>query len=60
METFLRDQLERFLEAVDAALTGPAQVVVIGGTAAALHYGVRRARTHPSTWTLLCGGSRRK
>jgi hypothetical protein len=39
IETFLRDQLERFLEAVDAALAGPVRVVVIGGTAAALHCG---------------------
>ena len=45
METFLREQLERFLQAVDAALVAPVEVVVIGGTAAALHYGVRRLRT---------------
>lgn len=51
MKTFLRDQLERFLEAVDGALPGPAQVVIIGGTAAALHYGVRRATHDIDTWT---------
>ena len=51
METFLREQLERFLEAVDAALAGPVDVVVIGGTAAALHYGVRRATHDIDTWT---------
>jgi uncharacterized nucleotidyltransferase DUF6036 len=51
METFLRDQLERFLEAVDAALARPVEVVVIGGTAAAIHYGVRRATRDIDTWT---------
>ena len=51
METFLREQLERFLEAVDSALAGPVEVVVIGGTAAALHYGVRRATHDIDTWT---------
>jgi hypothetical protein len=51
METFLRDQLERFLEAVDAALAGPVEVVVIGGTAGALHYGVTRATHDIDTWT---------
>jgi Nucleotidyltransferase of unknown function (DUF6036) len=51
METFLREQLERFLKAVDAALAHPVRVVVIGGTAAALHYGVRRATHDIDTWT---------
>ncbi|SRR6266545_3725639 len=51
METFLREQLERFLKAVDAALAAPVRVVVIGGTAAALHYGVRRATHDIDTWT---------
>ena len=45
MRTFLKDELERFLEAVDHALAQPVEVIVIGGTAAALHYGVTRA-TH--------------
>jgi hypothetical protein len=45
MEAFLREQFERFLAAVDTALARPVRVVVIGGTAAALHYRVRRA-TH--------------
>jgi hypothetical protein len=53
MKTFLREQLERFLEAVDAALAGPVRVVVIGGTAAALHYGVRRATHDIDTWTTI-------
>jgi hypothetical protein len=51
METFLRQQLERFLEAVDAALDEPVEVVVIGGSAAALHYGVARATRDIDTWT---------
>jgi hypothetical protein len=51
MKSFLREQLERFLEAVDAALPEPVAVIVIGGTAAALHYGVGRATHDIDTWT---------
>lgn len=51
MKTFLREQLERFLRAVDAALAEPIDLVVIGGTAAALHYGVGRATHDIDTWT---------
>lgn len=51
MKTFLRDQLERFLGAVDDALSEPVVVIVIGGTAAALHYGVARATYDVDTWT---------
>ena len=51
MKSFLREQLERFLEAIDAALAEPVEVIVIGGTAAALHYGVRRATHDIDTWT---------
>jgi hypothetical protein len=51
VKTFLRQQLERFLEAVDAALDEPVQVVVIGGSAAALHYGVDLATRDIDTWT---------
>jgi hypothetical protein len=51
MKTFLRQQLERFLEAVDAALDEPVEIVVIGGSAAALHYGVARATHDIDTWT---------
>lgn len=51
MRTFGKDELEQFLVAVDQALTHPVDVIVIGGTAAALHYGVTR-RTHDiDTWT---------
>ena len=51
MKAFLRQQLEWFLEAIDAALDEPIQVVVIGGSAAALHYGVTRATRDIDTWT---------
>jgi hypothetical protein len=51
MRTFLKDELERFLAAVDRALVGPVDVVVIGGTAAALRYGVTRATHDIDTWT---------
>lgn len=51
MRVFLREQLERFLEAVDGALAGPVEVIVIGGSAAALHYGVTRATHDIDTWT---------
>jgi hypothetical protein len=32
-------ELERFVEAIDAALLEPASIIVIGGAAAALAYG---------------------
>ena len=51
MKAFQKRQLERFLEAVDDALTDPVGVIVIGGTAAALHYGVTRATHDIDTWT---------
>ncbi len=51
MKRFLRQQLQQFLEAVDAALDHPVEVVVIGGSAAALHYGVAAATGDIDTWT---------
>ncbi len=51
MRTFLRQQLEEFLGAVDATLGKPVEVVVIGGSAAALHYGVAAATRDIDTWT---------
>lgn len=45
MKKYLRDQIERFLGAVDAALAEPATMVIIGGSAAVLRYGVTLA-TH--------------
>ncbi|HEY4177527.1 MAG TPA: DUF6036 family nucleotidyltransferase [Kofleriaceae bacterium] len=38
-ERFDRDELERFLRAVDKHLVAPAKIKVIGGTAASLGYG---------------------
>jgi hypothetical protein len=55
MRTFLKGELERFLEAVDEALAHPVEVIVIGGTAAALHYGVTRATHDIDTWTTVQG-----
>jgi hypothetical protein len=49
--TFLRQQLEQFLGAVDAALDEPMRVVVIGGSAAALRYEVALATRDIDTWT---------
>ncbi len=51
MRTFLRQQLEEFLGAVDAALDRPVEIVVIGGSAAALNYGVAAATRDIDTWT---------
>jgi uridylate kinase len=47
MKTFLRQQLETFLRAVDAALDERVEVVVIGGSAV-----MRRTRSRAS-----CAGS---
>jgi hypothetical protein len=55
MRTFLKDELERFLMAIDQALGQPVEVIVIGGTAAALHYGVTRATHDIDTWTTVKG-----
>jgi Nucleotidyltransferase of unknown function (DUF6036) len=46
-------QLERFLTAVDAALTEPVFVIVLGGGAAALGYGVRTGTKDLDTLTEL-------
>jgi hypothetical protein len=51
MKRFLRQQLQEFLEAIDSALDDPVKVVVIGGSAAALHYGVAAATRDIDTWT---------
>ena len=53
MRRYRRDEIERFLTAVDAALSQPARVVVIGGSAAALHYGVTRTTHDIDTWNAL-------
>src|SRR5512138_3559577 len=51
MKTFLRQELERFLTALNDALNQSLEVVVIGGSAAALHYRVARATHDIDTWT---------
>ena len=38
---------------VDQALAQPVDIIVIGGTAAALHYGVTRATHDIDTWTVV-------
>lgn len=53
MRTFLKDELEQFLQVVDQVLSRPVDVIVIGGTAAALHYGVTRATHDIDTWTVV-------
>jgi hypothetical protein len=51
MRTFLRDELVLFLEAVDAALGKRLGVVIIGGAAAAIHYGIELGTHDIDTWT---------
>ncbi len=51
MRVYTPDELRRFLEAVDGALHGQADVVVIGGAAAALEYGVATGTRDIDTWT---------
>jgi hypothetical protein len=53
VERYTRDQLERFLTALDANLATPCEIIVIGGTAAALHYGARRPTTDIDTWNVV-------
>jgi hypothetical protein len=55
MRTFLKDELERFLAAIDEAMAQPIETIVIGGTAGALHYGVTRATHDIDTWTTVQG-----
>jgi hypothetical protein len=51
MRVYTPDELRRFLEGVDAALLGKAEVVVIGGAAAAIEYGVASGTRDIDTWT---------
>ena len=53
MRTYLKEELEQFLQAVDAALEGPAEVILIGGAAAALHYGATRPTRDIDTWNTI-------
>jgi hypothetical protein len=51
MRVYTPEELRRFLAAVDRALERPAEVVVIGGAAAALEYGVASGTRDIDTWT---------
>ena len=53
MKKYIADELSRFLEAVDRALVQPTRMIVIGGTAAALHYGVKHPTSDIDTWNSL-------
>jgi hypothetical protein len=51
MRVFTPRELRRFLAAVDEALDRPAAVVIIGGAAAAIEYGVASGTRDIHTWT---------
>ena len=51
MRVYTPDELRRFLEGVDGALHGKAVVVVIGGAAAAIEYGVATGTRDIDIWT---------
>ena len=51
MRVYTPGELRRFLAAVDRALEHPAEVVVIGGAAAAIEYGVASGTRDIDTWT---------
>ncbi len=51
MKRFAPSELVSFLSAVDDALSHRVEVIVIGGTAAAVHYGVSRTTQDIDTWT---------
>ncbi len=51
MRVYTPQELRRFLAAMDRALDHPAEVVVIGGAAAALEYGVATGTRDIDTWT---------
>ncbi len=50
MRVYTPEELRRFLVGVDAALDRQAEVVVIGGAAAALEYGVVTGTRDIDTW----------
>jgi len=56
---YVRAEIERFLRAVDRALKRPATVVIIGGGAAALKYGIDDPTTDIDTFTTLDAELRR-
>ena len=51
MRKFHRNELTRFLESVDEHLPGPRRVILIGGAAASLAYGISRVTTDVDTIT---------
>ncbi len=51
MKAYTPAELRRFLAAVDRALERPAEVVIIGGAAAAIAYGVASGTRDIDTWT---------
>jgi len=55
MITYSKDELLRFLDDVDAELEAPADLVVIGGAAAAIAYDVARATRDIDSWSALDG-----
>ena len=59
MRYYVRAEIERFLRAVDRALKRPATVVIIGGGAAALKYGIDDPTTDIDTFTTLDAELRR-
>jgi hypothetical protein len=50
---FSKDELLQFLRAVDSSLKEPAEVTIIGGAAAALHYGATQVTNDIDTWDRL-------
>lgn len=53
MRAYLKEELEQFLQAVDAALEQHVEVILIGGAAAALHYGATRPTRDIDTWNTI-------
>ena len=53
MRAYLKEELEQFLRAVDAALERRVEVILIGGAAAALHYGATRPTRDIDTWNTI-------
>ena len=56
MTLFPKSEIARFLRAVDKALTEPVEMVIIGGSAATLHYGAVRATQDIDTLTNVSRG----
>lgn len=53
MRVFAPEEIGRFLGEVDAVLKEKVEIIVIGGAAAALCYGVRRGTVDIDTWTVV-------